>query len=664
MKKLIFALTICSTLLFEISIYAAVGEGISNFGSLTSIIANQSVGEGISSVGSLTSIINHLVGVGISAVGTLSSIPTYSILLNQTDYFVSLNQNISLQGILKDPQGQPIPNTYIAVHDALKAFSTIVQTNQNGNFVYNTQARRIGVYQIYFDYSLNNVEVAANNALVDVGNKAIIALFEKIKYYNNSNKTVKVNLKYEGLNSLTNQQNVTYKKDFVVPAFTTFVLVETENFNYIPNLIDKTTEHGPLPNTGEYSIGRILCPVQLGLVEICGPDPEDPNTQVFTLSVDLGVSFGLYYDRKNLDFGVSLGIGANVPYIIGGSGVLTFGSDGLGLNVEGGIGMSKWTVKVFDSETNTGMNAITGVIHSPVDPLFIDPQGRKIGVDPTTNAFVNEIPYASYTGPGVEPQIIHIPAPVNGNWNLTTIGREEGPFTIEKNRYYNNIVDQQIFNGITALDSIVNNQIIIDTNQTTILPPAAISVTLVDSSLFVSWSTVQNAAYYKVYYDSDTSGVPYYGTGTNQGNSPITAAGNTNLSLSGLEVGKTYYLSVTAVDAQGVQSYFSLEDSCLFQPATDIEIEHKLPSEYTLAQNYPNPFNPTSRILYSIPERAFVSLRIYDLLGNEVVKLVDKEQEQGVYSVTVNANNLSSGTYFYQLKVGQFIQTRKMTLIK
>jgi len=645
MKKLICVLTISSTLIFKISIFAAVGEGISN-------------------VGQLTSIINHIIGFGISGVGTLSSIPTYSISLIQTDYFVSLNQNISIQGTLKDPQGQPIANAYIAVHDALKAFSSIVQTNQNGNFVYNTQARRIGVYQINFDYTANNTELASNNVLVDVGNKAIVALFEKMKYKNSSNKTVKVNLKYEGLNSLNNPQTVKYSKDYIVPPNSSIVLVEPGNFDYKPNIIDKTPEYGPPPISSEYSIGRILCPVQTGLVEICGPDPGDPNTQVFSLSVDLGVSFGLYYDRKNLDFGVSVGVGANVPYIIGGSGVLTFGSDGLGLEVEGGVGLSKWTVKVFDSETNTGMNAITGVIHSPVDPLFTDPQGRRIGVDPVTNTFINEIPYASYTGPGAEPQILHIPQPVNGNWNLTTIGREEGPFTVEKNRYYNNILDQQIFNGIANPDSMIVNQIIIDTTQTTILPPGAINAALVDSLIVVNWAAVQNAAYYKVYYDNDTSGIPYYGTGANQGNSPITVSGNTTLSLPGLEAGKTYYVSVTAVDAQGVQSYFSIEDSCLFNPSTDIEPQMELPSNFSLSQNYPNPFNPSSKITYSIPERTFVTLTVYDLLGNEIIKLVDKEQEQGKYSVTLNASRLSSGTYFYQLRAGQFIQTKKMTLIK
>ena len=667
MKKL-FSFLLLILFIFAISNYASVGEGSSNVGTLNSLISHQ-IGEGISNVGNLTSIINHTVGVGISNVGTLSSTPTFRITLTQTDYFVPLNQNIPIQGSLIDPQGLPIANTYIAVHDALKGYSTIVQTDQNGNFTHDSFAKRIGVYQIYFDYSENNVSLANNNVLIDVGNEAVMAIFEKVKYYNSSAKSVTVSLKYEGLNSLINPQNVTYEKDFVIPPATTMTIIETDNFNYEPALLDKSSEQGPPPSSGPYSIGRTLCPVQFGLIAGGGPDPEEPNSQVFSggLNIDVGIKFqiGFYYDKKDHDFGVSLNVGGGVPYLISGSGGLTVGTDGLGLNVAGIVGISKWTVKVFDSETNTGMNAITGVIHSPIDPLFIDPQGRRIGVDPATNTFVNEIPYASYTGPSSDPQIINIPNPLNGNWNLTTIGREEGPYTVEKNRYFYDIVDQQIINGTSIIDSIANFLIIIDTTQTTILPPDSINVSLADTSLFVNWSAVPNALYYKVYYDSDTSGIPYYGTEATQGNSPITVSGSEVLTLTGLDVGKIYYVSVTTVDPQGVQSYFSDEDSCLFDPTTRVDdVKPHLPTEYSLSQNYPNPFNPSSKIAYSIPSKTHVLLKIYDLLGRELITLVDKEQEQGAYSVIFNAKNLSSGIYLYQLKAGSYIQTRKMTLIK
>lgn len=97
---------------------------------------------------------------------------------------------------------------------------------------------------------------------------------------------------------------------------------------------------------------------------------------------------------------------------------------------------------------------------------------------------------------------------------------------------------------------------------------------------------------------------------------------------------------------------------------TSIENENNIPTEYSLKQNYPNPFNPTTTIKYSIGSNQFVKINIYDLLGNEVASLVNEQKTFGEYEVNFDASNLSSGIYFYQLKAGIFIQTRKMLLLK
>ncbi|MFN3561178.1 MAG: T9SS type A sorting domain-containing protein [Chloroherpetonaceae bacterium] len=85
---------------------------------------------------------------------------------------------------------------------------------------------------------------------------------------------------------------------------------------------------------------------------------------------------------------------------------------------------------------------------------------------------------------------------------------------------------------------------------------------------------------------------------------------------------------------------------------------------YTLSQNYPNPFNPTTTIRYSIANAGNVSLKIYDILGREVATLVNGRQAAGEYTVQFNATNLASGIYFYRLQAGDFVQTRKMMLVK
>jgi hypothetical protein len=92
--------------------------------------------------------------------------------------------------------------------------------------------------------------------------------------------------------------------------------------------------------------------------------------------------------------------------------------------------------------------------------------------------------------------------------------------------------------------------------------------------------------------------------------------------------------------------------------------ENKIPIEYKLYQNYPNPYNPTTNIKYAIPKDGFVTIKIYDLLGREINKLVSENQKAGFYSVQFNGASLSSGIYFYRIQSGSFVQTKKMVLIK
>jgi hypothetical protein len=90
----------------------------------------------------------------------------------------------------------------------------------------------------------------------------------------------------------------------------------------------------------------------------------------------------------------------------------------------------------------------------------------------------------------------------------------------------------------------------------------------------------------------------------------------------------------------------------------------QLPSSYELKQNFPNPFNPTTNIQYSLPKASTVRLKVYDILGRLVQTLVNSEQNPGNYSVTFNAENFSSGVYFYQLQAGGFTETKKLMLLK
>ena len=94
-----------------------------------------------------------------------------------------------------------------------------------------------------------------------------------------------------------------------------------------------------------------------------------------------------------------------------------------------------------------------------------------------------------------------------------------------------------------------------------------------------------------------------------------------------------------------------------------------IPDEFALKQNYPNPFNPVTRVLYDIPEASFVTITIYDLLGRRVNTLISRYEEPGYKSIVWNATNdhgmpVSAGMYLYRIKANEFIQTKKMLLLK
>ena len=93
-------------------------------------------------------------------------------------------------------------------------------------------------------------------------------------------------------------------------------------------------------------------------------------------------------------------------------------------------------------------------------------------------------------------------------------------------------------------------------------------------------------------------------------------------------------------------------------------VNNNIPEEYSLMQNYPNPFNPSTTIQFSIPAEGFVSLNIFNALGENVSTLVSENLNAGTYKYDWKASNLTSGIYFYSLTANNFKQTRKLVLMK
>jgi ligand-binding sensor domain-containing protein len=139
------------------------------------------------------------------------------------------------------------------------------------------------------------------------------------------------------------------------------------------------------------------------------------------------------------------------------------------------------------------------------------------------------------------------------------------------------------------------------------------------------------------------------------------------------QTGGLPHAQIYDLEVKNIQNGYELWISCasrgvavlkVITSVTNQEETKSLPTDFVLNQNFPNPFNPTTTISFSIPSFGFTSLKVYDILGNEVATLLNEEKPTGNYSVTFNAYSLSSGTYFYRLSAGSFSETKKMILIK
>jgi hypothetical protein len=131
---------------------------------------------------------------------------------------------------------------------------------------------------------------------------------------------------------------------------------------------------------------------------------------------------------------------------------------------------------------------------------------------------------------------------------------------------------------------------------------------------------------------------------------------------SNVTVDSTYTYGIIAFNIYG-NSDTSNFATITVDPVTNLNEQNNLTS-YSLDQNYPNPFNPVTSIQYVVSSRQFVTLKVFDVLGNEVATLVKEEKPTGEYEIEFDAQGLTSGVYFYQLKAGSFIQTKKMVLLR
>ena len=124
----------------------------------------------------------------------------------------------------------------------------------------------------------------------------------------------------------------------------------------------------------------------------------------------------------------------------------------------------------------------------------------------------------------------------------------------------------------------------------------------------------------------------------------------------------TRYIRIIC-ESNNQSNWAGVWEARIFEPDYPTTVETE-PRTYALKQNYPNPFNPTTAIEYYVPQLSWVKLVVYNSIGQEVQILVDEEKASGLYEIDFNASNLTSGIYFYKLQSANFVETRKMVLLK
>jgi len=177
--------------------------------------------------------------------------------------------------------------------------------------------------------------------------------------------------------------------------------------------------------------------------------------------------------------------------------------------------------------------------------------------------------------------------------------------------------------------------------------PKGLTADISDSTVLTWLSNSEpDLAYYAIYRGS----CPDFTPGT-----PL--AYTTDTTYIDMETGYCYMVS--AFDFAG-------NESPLTGPVSVGEdgAQPELPDDFSLSQNYPNPFNPTTEIRYTLPRDCQVRLEVYSILGQRVVTLVDERQQAGYRSVRWDASSLASGIYFYRLQAGDFVETKRMILLK
>ena len=343
-------------------------------------------------------------------------------------------------------------------------------------------------------------------------------------------------------------------------------------------------------------------------------------------------------------------LSADEKYVVIANGLLT---GGYLPNPDGRNTGFTLLVKTMARETAVGSDVDLFVLHGSTDAPTVDVKAREAG----NLVLVNDAAYSDITP--------YLSVPAN-NYTLdlyladgTTLvtsfiaplsGLGGGAAAVFASGFLNPSGNQ---NGAAfGLFAALPNGTVIPLNQGVVpVELSSFTANVNGTNVSLNWSTATetNNNGFEVQRKSNEGFVTI---GFVKGKGTTTEVQNYSFTDSKVQVG-SYSYRLKQVDFDGSFEYSNV-----------VNVDLTAPDVFALEQNYPNPFNPSTMISYSIPQNSFVTIKVYDIIGNEVAALVNQTQSAGKYDIRFDASNLSNGVYLYSIKADNFTSTKKMILLK
>ena len=307
--------------------------------------------------------------------------PTYSA--------VNINQIVTFAGKVKDELGNGISNAQVGIDDPISAFCTTRTTNAQGDFTYSITATKAGSFLFAF-----YIDSVTTTCILNVGMQVIFSSFPTLKVKNAGTTAVDATLSVNDVEQRTVTVNPGETKD----------VMQVKGFN------------------PEITPSLETCPVDIGIGQGC-------IDTTGTLTVEGGelIRASIYASLTDPDvWGGCIGLGGDLPYVIEGEGQICVGTDGISLQGSAGPGIAHGTLEVkivsFDHPSGGGGG------WSPLTLMVADPLGNRVGFS-KESGLIDEINWATYTGPHTEPQLFNIPELLPGRYVVELIGTEDGDYT-------------------------------------------------------------------------------------------------------------------------------------------------------------------------------------------------------------------------------------------